>query len=161
MRILKIFLGLIVAIVIAKVIGSVIESGAWRSSDKKSYFAITEVLNTSNNVISVTIFMTDNKNDCESLLQGTIDGNVNADYMKINNSACVTKLPNDYAKAFENEPINDVLYIAYKNLIWPSRILMKGIDASWLSEEGCKIMIKTYQSIDKNAYCVYGIKLKD
>ncbi len=123
------------------------------------YFAVTKVLNTTNDVKTVTIVMTNDKKDCISLLNGAIEGNNKfKELMKVISSECLDRLPPEYLRAFNNKPIRGVMYVAYTNIVWPSRVLMYGIDESWLSDQGCSLLADNYKSFDKNAHCVYAEK---
>ncbi len=123
------------------------------------YFAVTKVSNSTNGITSVTIVMANDKKDCRSLLDGAIEGNKQfGEVMRIVSSECLVKLPENYLRSFNNKSIRGVLYVAYINIIWPSRVLMYGLDESWLSGQGCASFAEAYKSIDKNVRCVYGAK---
>lgn len=124
---------------------------------KDKYFSLVKVLNTTNGITTATVTLTESKKTCSTHLKGAAEGNKEfGGLMKTITSKCIRKLTPEYLKAFNNKTIKNVMYISYTNIIWPSRVIMYGIEKSWLSKQGCSIIVKNYKSIDKNAICIYG-----
>lgn len=133
--------------------------GAGNVAAENRYFAVTKALNTTSGVTSVVIAMAKYETDCAPLRDGMIEGYQKSnEAMQIISAECLSDLPSEYMRAFRNKPIPGVMYIAYTETIWPFRILMYGVDKSWFSDQGCSVVANYYQSIDKNARCIYGEK---
>jgi hypothetical protein len=127
-------------------------------AENKEYYSIVKVLNKLNGITSVSISKTTSKTDCETLLQGFLKGNSKFKDAKVLHSGCTNKLPFEYNKSFNNQPINDAMYVGYINFIWPSRVIMYGMDKSWLTDRGCSFLVDQYNKKDAKAFCIYDEK---
>jgi hypothetical protein len=123
--------------------------------NRQNYYAISTTLSKKTGRKIVSIVLTHAHNDCSSLLSGRrYDASNPANSMTIESQQCTATLDSRWADAFQNKPIPGAYYVAYINIVWPTRELFFDVDKNRSPQEICEILVTQYSTIDKEARCV-------
>lgn len=169
------WIGVVLVIIIASNIGKIIGQTAGKSAAgaeiaereyvtiKNSsdlsvtpnvFYAISKTRSQRTGHLIVAIVLTNDKNDCDPLLSGRREAAAAAQTpMTIESEQCVTDISGDELLAFNNKPIVGAYYVAYKQIVWPTRELFYDIDPERSTEAVCQALVKGYTPIDNKVQC--------
>ena len=121
---------------------------------KQQFYAISKARSQKSGRAIVSVVLTNDREDCKSLLAGRRKAALNPNNpMTIESEQCVSVISGDWLLAFNNKPVDGAYYVAYTNIVWPSRELFFDLDPRVPPTEVCKALVNLYKSIDNNVQC--------
>lgn len=122
------------------------------------YYSTLKTQNTVNGIVSVYIMKRIGSDGCKTQLESDKKFQSSISGLKIISAECIkeSNLAGDYLKAFNMKPISRAMYIAFKNEIWSTRVIMYNVDSSWLTQQGCDYLLQSYKKFDSQASCVFA-----
>jgi hypothetical protein len=126
-------------------------------AEPTNFYSVTTSLTSATQIRTVTMFATVGRSECEAIVTGTRDALKKASgEMVLEAAKCFDAPPLEYANAFRNKPIDNVIYIAYRKEAWPVRVLFYGVRKEQFTQATCKALISAYAASDPKASCVYS-----
>jgi hypothetical protein len=159
MKVLR-WIGVVLVIIIAGIVGKLVGNTAGReaaeaSLEKQQFYAISKAKSQKTGRTIVSVILTSDRKDCKPLLAGRRDEALKPNNpMTIESEQCVSDISGDWLLAFNNKPVGGAYYVAYTNVVWPTRELYFDLDSRIPSAEVCKVLVNLYKSIDNNVQCV-------